>query len=257
MTNQEKKEFEETLKKGKSIGIILITVLIMTALIFFSVSTCKSERKIEQSTGINTALKDSMKTWKDKEGRYVAHISLLEGYNSKDFIALASADKKIQELQKLVSKYESQIKKGGSVATINTDSKIKVTVPSKVIETSTKIGDTIYASYESNFNLENWVIGNIKATKDSTTIGLQFKEQLDVAIGTEKTGFLGLGKPKPFAEVTLHNPYNEITSFKAYSTKPLPSKKFGIGPTLSYGIGSGFVSQVFVGIGVNWNIIKF
>jgi hypothetical protein len=232
-------------------------ILITLALIFFSVSTCKSSREIEQSTGINTALKDSMKTWKDKEGKFVAHISLLEGYNSKDFIALASADKKIQELQKLVSKYESQIKKGGNVTIINTDSKIQVTVPSKVTETPIKIGDTIYASYESNFNLKNWVVGNIKASKDSTTIGLQFKEQLDVVIGTEKTGFLGLGKPKAFAEVKLHNPYNEITSFKAYSTRPLPAKKFGIGPTLSYGVGSGFTPEVFIGIGISWNIIKF
>lgn len=257
MTNQEKKEFEETLKKGKSIGIILITALIIVALIFFSLSTCEAGRKIEQSTGINTALKDSMKTWKDKEGNYVAHISLLEGYNSKDFIALASANKKIQELQELVSKYQNQIKKGGSVTIINTDSKIKVTVPSKVTETSTKIGDTIYASYESNFNLKNWVLGNIKASKDSTTIGLQFKEQLDVAIGIEKTGFLGLGKSKPFAEVTLHNPYNEVTSFKAYSTKPLPAKKFGIGPTISYGLGSEGTVGVFIGVGINWNIIRF
>ena len=257
MTQQEKKEFDETLRVAKSRFSVVIMIAIVMALVFFSISTCKSGRKIEQSTGINTALKDSMKTWRDKEENFVAHITLLEGYSARDFAALTSADEKIQRLQKLVTKYESQIKKGGSVTVIETEGKIQVTVPSKVIDTTTKVGNTIYASYESNFNLKNWVIGNIKASKDSTTIGLHFKEQLDVAIGTEKTGFLGLGKQKAFAEVTLHNPYNEVTSFKAYSTKPLPAKRFGVGPVAAYGVGPGFIPGVFIGIGVNWNIIKF
>ena len=40
--------------------------------------------------------------------------------------------------------------------------------------------------------------------------------------------------------------------------KGLPrAKRFGIGPTISYGIGSGFEPQIFIGIGINWDLIRF
>jgi len=119
------------------------------------------------------------------------------------------------------------------------------------------VHDTVYANYKSDFNIKNWVWGTVSASKDSTKVNVKFKEQIDVVIGTEKTGFLGLGKGKSFAEVTLHNPFNTVSTLRAYSTKPAPIKKFGIGPVAAYGVGPGFVPGVFIGIGVNWNIIKF
>jgi len=100
--------------------------------------------------------------------------------------------------------------------------------------------------------------GRNKVTKkDSTQLTLKYREEVDLLIGEEKTGFLGLGKSKPFARITFKNPYSEVKDMKVYQTSLPKQKRFGIGPTISYGVGSGFEPQVFIGIGVNWNLIRF
>jgi len=252
MTELDKQEVIDTWNKFKNvllaIGVIVIIFLLMRG--------CQAERQLASNDTMNTALKDSMKTWRDKEGNFKANITLLENQNSQYFTNWTSADSTVAKLQKLVKQYEGKIKERGSVAVINTDAKIDIVGPSQVTGFTT-VHDTIYADYKSDFNIKGWVWGTVSATKDSTTIGMRFKEEIDVAIGTEKTGFLGLGKGRPFAEVTLHNPFNTVSTLRAYSTKPAPAKRFGVGPVVAYGVGPGFIPGVFIGIGVNWNIIKF
>jgi hypothetical protein len=251
MTNQDIQEIKEGWNKLKVILLVFAIIFIVLLLM----KGCKAEQQLASNETMNIALKDSLKTWKDKEGNFKANITLLENENSQYFTNWTSADSTVAKLQKLVKQYESKIKERGSVAVINTDAKIDIVAPSQVTGFTT-VHDTIYADYKSDFNIKGWVWGTVSATKDSTTIGMRFKEEIDVAIGTEKTGFLGLGKGRPFAEVTLHNPFNTVSTLRAYSTKPAPAKRFGVGPVVAYGVGPGFIPGVFVGIGVNWNIIK-
>lgn len=252
MTELEKQEVIDTWNKFKNvllaIGVIVIIFLLMRG--------CQAERQLASNDTMNTALKDSMKTWRDKEGNLKANITLLENENSQYFTNWNTSDSTVIQLQKLVKQYESKIKKGGSATVINTDANINIVAPSQTSGFIT-VHDTVYATYKSDFNIDNWVWGQVSSSKDSTTIGMRFREEIDVVIGTEKTGFLGLGKPKPFAEVTLHNPFNKVSTLRAYSNKPLPAKRFGVGPVAAYGVGPGFIPGVFIGIGVNWNIIKF
>ena len=252
MTDQNMKELKEGWDKFK----ITLIVFLILGIVAFLIRGCEIKQQLASNDTMNVALKDSLKTWKDKEGNYKASITLLENQNSDYFTNWTTSDKTIIKLQALVKKYEDKIKNRGSVTTIGTEANINIVVPSKVSSFIT-IHDTVYANYKSDFNIKGWVWGTISASKDSTTIGMKFKEEIDVIIGTEKTGFLGLGKGKSFAEVTLHNPFNAVTTLRAYSNKPAPTKKFGIGPVVAYGVGSGFTPGVFVGIGVNWNIIKF
>lgn len=251
MTEQDRQELIATWDRFKTIllviGIIAIILLLMRG--------CQAEHQLASNDTMNSALKDSMKTWRDKEGNLKANITLLENENSQYFTNWNTADSTVIQLQKLVKQYESKIKNRGSATVINTDADIHVVAPSQTSGFTT-VHDTVYANYKSDFNIKDWVWGTVSATKDSTTIGMRFKEEIDVVIGTEKTGFLGLGKGRPFAEVTLHNPFNTVSTLRAYSNKPAPAKRFGIGPVVAYGVGPGFIPGVFVGIGVNWNIIK-
>lgn len=252
MTEQDIQE----LKKGWDRLKVVLLVLLVLVLLIFLIRGCKAGQQLASNDTMNIALKDSLKTWKNKEGNFKANITLLENQNSQYFTNWTSADSTVAKLQKLVKKYEAKIKHGGSVTTIGTDAKIDIVAPSQV-NSFTTIHDTVYANYKSDFNIKGWVWGTVSATKDSTTIGMRFKEEIDVVIGTEKTGFLGLGKGRPFAEVTLHNPFNTVSTLRAYSNKPAPAKRFGVGPVAAYGVGPGFIPGVFVGIGVNWNLIKF
>ena len=252
MTDQDRQEMKTNWDKFKNILLVMGIIVI----IFLLIRGCKAEHQLASNDAMNIALKDSMKTWKDKEGNFKANITLLENENSQYFTNWTTADSTVIKLQKLVKQYEAKIKHGGSVTTIGTDAKIDIVAPSQTSGFTT-VHDTVYANYKSDFNIKGWVWGTVSATKDSTTIGMRFKEEIDVAIGTEKTGFLGLGKGRPFAEVTLHNPFNKVSTLRAYSNKPVPAKRFGVGPVVAYGVGPGFIPGVFVGIGVNWNIIKF
>ena len=251
MTKLDAQEVKIAWDKFKTI----ITIIAVIVTIVLLTRGCNAKRQLASNEVMNEALKDSLKTWKDKEGLYVANITLLQNENVDYFTKWTTADSTVIVLQELVIKYKDKIRKGGSATVIKTDADINIVVPSKVSGFVT-VHDTVYANYKSDFNIKNWVWGTVSASKDSTKVNVKFKEQIDVVIGTEKTGFLGLGKGKPFAEVTLHNPFNTVSTLRAYSTKPAPTKKFGIGPVAAYGVGPGFTPGVFVGIGVNWAIIK-
>ena len=239
----------------------LLWILIFLLLAFI-LRACHAETKLAETNSLYEKLEDSLTTWKDKEGNFKAKISVLESEKTEAFLKLHTSDSTVLRLQDLVSKYKKQLDRKGSATIINTDADIDLTEPTIVYIDSTKPCEPIY---ESKFEImgtgkykdTKWVWGIINASKDSTTIGMRFHEEIDVVIGEEKTGFLGLGKPKPFAEVTLHNPFNKVTTLKTYSKSTITPKRFGVGPTLAYGIGSGFTPQVFIGVGVNWNLIKF
>lgn len=239
----------------------IIIVLGAILLVLYLLRGCEAEHKLAQAETMNKALGDSLKTWKDKEGNFKAKISVLESEKTEAFLKLHTSDSTVLRLQDLVSKYKKQLNKKGSATIISTDADINLTEPTIVYIDSTKPCEPIY---ESKFEImgtgkykdTKWVWGIINASKDSTTVGMRFHEEIDVVLGEEKTGFLGLGKPRPFAEVTLHNPFNKVSTLKSFNVTPPKPKRFGIGPTLSYGVGSGFVPQVFVGIGVNWNLIR-
>lgn len=253
MTTEEKIEFDRTVNLMKRIYIYLSLVFIGVLLY----QQCEAKRQTGVIATLNETLKDSLITYKTKNGLNAAKISVFEGDKSKDFINLATKDTTIQKLQKLVEVNNSKIKKQGSVVVINTQTNIRSITPTKVIDTilgSDSIKSPVYAS---NFNLKGWIKGNVIATKDSTSVNLSYKEELNLVIGREKTGFLGLGKGKTFADVVLLNPYSEVKQMRVYTTKEPAKKRISLGPGVYYGIGQGFIPQVFVGIGVQYSIFNF
>jgi hypothetical protein len=235
--------------------ILLIGALILVAYFGYQNRTMKIE--LEDVSQTNLALKDTLIKRKTKDGLNVAKIAVLESYSTKYLLDLATKDSTIVKLQSLVKKYKKNIKKQGSVTVIGTEAKIDTLVPTKVLDSTTTVDNIIYPIYEAKFNLKGWVWGKVKASSDSTSVSIKFREEINAIIGQEKTGFLGLGKKKTFVEVILHNPYNEVKSLRTYLTKAPPRSKFIFGPTLSYGIGPGGTPGVFLGIGVTIPLIRF
>mgnify|MGYP000078317186 CR=1 FL=1 len=235
-------------------GVIIVLLLIL----FFSVKSCNNHKTKEQEQiELVEALNDTLKTWKDKDSLSHAKIQVIETYNPKDFINIKSNDKEVQELQKVVKTYQDKLNKQGSVTIFNSNTNIDTKVPTKV--------DTIYVPkdglvvkktvYNSSFNLGGWVVGTTKATEDSTQVSLKVKNEYSVIIGEESQGWF---KPKkPFVEVINKNPYSETDKLRTYQVQTPAVKRFGIGPFVGYGIGSNFNAGVFVGVGLQYNLIKF
>lgn len=257
MKQEEITELKEIWNRVKPVFWVL-TILV---LVLYLVKGCEAKTKLTEAETMNKALGDSLVTWRDKEGNFKASITLLESQSTEYFTKLNTADSTVIELQALVTKYKKQLGKKGSATIITTDASIDISEPTIVYRDTTKPCDPVYkTTFEimgtGKYENTKWVWGEVTATKDSTQVGMRFHEEIDVVLGQEKTGFLGLGKPKPFVEVTLHNPFNKVSTLRSFNVTPPKPKKFGIGPTLSYGVGSGFIPQVFIGIGVNWNWIR-
>lgn len=239
-----------TLKKILLLGLILISIIL-----YYKYT--QNQQTIKSYEDLNGTLKHDLEMYKTKEGLNAAKIRSFEVSEVKHFLNLATKDSTILKLQKLVAKNKGVISKQGSVSIINTESHSEATVPTKITNDPLIPEKEKYPVYESNFNLKGWIWGSSIATRDSTSYKLNYKEELSLVIGREKHGFLGLGKSTPYADVTLYNPYSSVKDMRVYDTKLPPAKRFGIGPNVSYGVGSGFKTQVFVGIGISWDVIQF
>ncbi len=230
--------------------IVIIGVIALIIILFYKYASY--QEKVKTLEELNTTLDSKLEIYKTKDGLNAAKIKVFESNSTKDFIKLATRDSTILKLKELVKINQSKIKTQGSIAIINTETNVDTAVPTEIIDSINK-----YPIYKSNFNLKGWIWGSSIANKDSTSYKINYKEELSLVVGREKTGFLGLGRGTPFADVTLHNPYSSVKEMRVYQKESSRPKRFSIGPTLSYGIGEGFEPQVFIGIGISYNLIRF
>ena len=254
MTEEEQKEFNLALKKMK----ISFSVIILLLLISFITYKCNNDNSKLTKTIVN----DNQVTFKDKDSLNHTKNNVIEG-NTKEFIDLQVKDKEINELQELVKKYKKQLYNKGNATNFTSETKVnnsfsikKDTVETKIINNDTiKLHKYIYdINLKDNKGVE-WITGNAVATKDSLHLQQKIINKYSVIIGEESQGWF---KPKkPFVEVINLNPFSETTKVKTYQVETKPVKKIGIGPGIYYGIRNSFQSQVFIGVGVQYNLIRF
>lgn len=253
--------------KDKSLERKVIMALLLI-IILLSVVYCNAKRDAETQANLQEVLKDSVEIWKNKDGTNQAKIRVFEARNAEDFTNLYTKDQTILRLQALVKENKSKLRKQGSVTTVTTEGSVGVTVPTTVtvVDTS-KAKSPVYSSV---FELRNekatdsvsrskvWVWGTTIARKDSTQINVSFREEIDLVIGMEKKKDGGwFSKKVPFADVKLHNPFNEVQDMRSYQVKLPPAKYFHVGPVAAYGLGNNLQFQWFVGAGIMWTPLNF
>jgi len=195
-----------------------------------------------------------IKKWKDKDSVNHTKTKIIESQKIKYFLELKSKDSMITKLQKVVKNYKNKISKKGNVtlfssnSKINNKSKTNITIKDTIIKNDTVY---LYPEYKSDFNLKNWVIGNTISNKDTTEINLKIKNEYSVIIGNERKNIFS--KNKPFVEIINYNPYTDIKNVKTYKVSTPRTKRIGIGPY----VGIGLDGKYSIGIGVQYNIIKF
>ena len=217
----------------------LIGAIVFLVLLLGGVGYLYNQKRIESADreSIITGLNDTITVWKDKEGRSHSKTKTITVSDPKDLLKIKGLEGENKKLQDLVAEYKGKIKKGGSVTYIEGETKY---VDRVVTEIDTVYTNEIkYPTYRSSFDKDGWVKGNIIARADSTQIDLKIKNAYGVVLGQEKTGFLGLGKPKSFADVLSYNPYSESTAVRALQVQmPKQNKaKYFIGGAIIGAIG--------------------
>lgn len=230
---------------------IAILVVIIAILYFTNISY---QKEAKENANLVISLNDTLKTWKDKDSLSHAKIQIIETERTKDFLSLQSKDEEIIKLQKTVKQYEKQIKNQGSVTNFTSETKI-ITKDSLV--TDSVCGKCSF--YFSNSNPWYSVDASVSPTETpnqlSLSLDLKVKNEYSVIVGEEKQGLFK--KPKPFVEVLNHNPYSETESLRTYQvSNKVRVKRFGIGPNISVGFNDKGFSW-FIGIGLQYNLIRF
>ena len=233
---------------------LFICFLIFLIVVLFGIRK-SNLRKIKEQANLLESLNSDLITWKDKDSLNKAKIEVIKTQKTKDFLNLKTKDSIIIELQNEVKENKKKLKQSGSSVTIfETKSDIKHKSETQVVARDT-IKNYIFPEYKSNINLDEWVVGNVIANRDSTMLDIKIKNSYSIVIGSEKQGLFK--KTKPYVEVTNKNPFSETESLRTYQVSLPRQKRFSLGISVNYGIGKGFEFQPFVGIGIQYNLIRF
>lgn len=214
-------------------------------------------RKIEQknySTEIIDGLNDELQTYKDSDSLNMAKIKIIETEDDKFFISLKTKDSTINKLQKLVDKYKNLLN-NGSATILSTETSMSLGAKTIIRDT---VRDTIkkyfYPTYESELNGGKWVKGRFYADKDTVLFNIRFLNEYEIIQREDKQGWF---KPSiPIIEVKNLNPYSVTKELKTYKVK-VPNKRFGIGPNVGIGISGKGELVPYIGIGIQYDLIKF
>lgn len=212
--------------KKSPIVIVVIIILSLIHLIF------KQDSQLNNEVNYREAIFDSLQVWKDKAGNYKARISTIQSQRTDDFLKLDSLSEEIVELQEAVkkAKEEGGLKAAGSSVTIiKTNTDISEKLPSTI--------DTSYSelAIRSNVDLDGWVVGSVLARRDTTELNIRIKDEFTVRLDYEKSGFLGMGRSKPFTELTSKNPYSRVKTLRSYQVTLPEEPNLIIGPSIGFG----------------------
>lgn len=192
---------------------------LLFALIIIFYSTCNNyKHSYEEQSSLITAFQDSVKYYKDKDGKNSAQIALLEGSKENLLKIIGKSDAQLTKL----------LKKGASSGTVfNQTTKFDTIV---TVQRDTVNGVVEYSNSIKN----NWIDLQVKVKDDSLQTSLQTRDSLSVSFQKVKQGFL---KPKKSVVViTNANPYVKTTGLRAFD---IPKKNNKIKFWFGVGIGAG------------------
>lgn len=235
--------------------IIIILIIFIGVLIYFQNN---SKNKINEQANLISSYNSKIKTWKDKDNLNRAKIETIETQKIKDFLTIKSKDSLIENLQEIVHNFKKQLAHQGSVTVVGGSTNVSTQMGTEIVSKDTVIVQNniyIYPEYKSKFNLDTWVIGSIVAGRDSISMKLKVRNSYAVIVGQEKHGLFK--KAKPFVEVVNYNPYAETKTLRTYKVTIPKPKKFSIGPMVGVSMGVDGKLQGVVGIGIQYNLIKF
>jgi len=234
------------------IGIVSLLLLVFIAVSYYFDNRAKG-RIITEKEQLETTLNETIKYYTDQDGKQVARIGVLESSKLDYLYQLKSKDSTVLKLQRVVKLYEDVLDEIGASATVFTSETV-VSGSSDKTEVVGEIGDPIY---KNSFNFDEWVYGSSIATKNGTDYNIRIKNEYSLVLGYDKQGFLGLGKPKPFADITSYNPHSTVKTIRSYRvTEPIKQLEFSFGPQTGVGLTSNLKPTGYIGFGVTMTLFK-
>jgi hypothetical protein len=192
---------------------------LLFALIIIGISNYnKYKHNYEEQSSLITSFQDSIKYYKDKDGKNSAQIALLEGSKENLLKIIGKSDAQLTKL----------LKNGASSGIVfNQTTKFDTIVTIK--------RDTVNGVIEFNKSIKNnWIDLQVSVKDDSLLTSFETRDSLSVSFQKVKQGFL---KPKKsVVVVTNANPYVNTTGLRSFD---IPQKKSNLKFWFGVGIGAG------------------
>lgn len=259
--------------RNTNIAIIVSAIAILVTIGYIGNCNKKAADKQDQSNFINS-LSDTIKTLRKDSISSTSQIASLQMQTTKQFVDLKIKDTEIAKLQAIVKSYGNKLRAGSSVTSTNVETHIDKTTPNDTLTFPISIDSGIvinndsgyhplYAPSSPNVILNNitfnpfyetvysdkWINYNIKTYRDST--------HLKLSINNEYSVVLGYNKKVPFADVINYNPYSKVSILRTFQVSVPKQKSWGVGFSTGVGFSSDLKPRPYIGIGINYNVIKF
>lgn len=182
-----------------------VFVILVACVALLSFCNMNARIKIKSIKSSYTALNSEMVKYKNKYGREVAKVKVIETARRKDFLTMESQDATIKKLQKLVkqTKPETAI----------------------IIETVTKVDTFTIIDTNGYFDYtDEWIELIGQTIKDSLTFNLIVKNEFNLI------------EKKDYLEITNLNPYTSTENLRIYKDTPR-KKRIVVGAGIGAGIG--------------------
>lgn len=248
-------------KRDKPLYVIIAVLFLALGFMYYAFRA--SADNYSELKKLNEVANQEIVSWKGKDGLSRAKIEVLETRNTKAFLALETQNETLKLLQSEVKEMSKYLKKKGSVTVIKGETKYD-TIYKKETSKAFKdilagfIMDSIRNPWiSSNFGFKLDTLRDGRYFIDTTKFSLKVKNEYSLTLGVEPTGFLGLGKGKPFAQVKNFNPYSSTTDMKTYQVSPIDPKRFGIGVFTGVGVGKDLTINPVLGVGLTYSLIQF
>lgn len=226
---------------------ILIAIIVILAIICAIQAKVMNDKNSE-NRGLNSfiySLNDTIVHLKRKDGLNAARISIMEVSNYSMLLSLKSTEPIMGKLQKEALYYKD---KASQIVYIQTETIVEKQVPT--IESS---DDNQKPVYSFNFK-DDWISLRGQARFDNTDFDLSIKNDYSVAFVQNNN--------MPHVVVTPMNPYSNVNDIRSFRIPQQKQSRFGIGVTAGYGFLYDYSEKrlphgFFLGIGLNYNFIKF
>lgn len=238
-------------KPSSTLYQIFIAILLVLLVVVYIRSCNKKVDTSREQTNFINSLSDSLKSSRLQNNSEKATISVLQTASKEAFLKLRIKEAEIVVLQSIVYEYKEKLKAGSSVTTAVTETSFKhegstVVTVHDTVKAENKV--YLYPEYTDTVN-NQWISYRATMNKDNTYLDLKITNRYAVILGYEKK--------KPFVDVVNYNPYSSTRILRSYQVSIPRQKVWGIGLSAGVGIGNGVKPTPYIGVGINYNIIRF
>jgi hypothetical protein len=238
--------------------ILLVAALVIVSIFGVLQYTGKMKMMDQYSAAlaVNDSTRNIMKLIVDENGKLHSRVESFE-VDRKTFEVTHKAY--VDSLTKVLNIKPKDLKSiivvttdnhGSFVTGLDTNSRVNVSINGK-----DTVKDTVrYFTFD--YDKDKWLKFKGKIDSGNIFVEYKFTDSLTIVTFQKKTGFLGLGKMKTFADVKSENPNTTYNSLKHIELTNIKNKHWGFGPYVGYGY-NGNIWSPNVGVSLQYILLKF